>query len=274
MQNILEGRNKRSKPKNTRNENLPLRGFLACNKCGGKLTGSASKSSSGNRYYYYHCRKGCKERFRADKFNEVFLDYLKSFQVPNEILALYYAIMKDLFQKDDAERDDAIQQKTRKINHIKELLNSVEDKFFSNQIDDKTYHRARNRYELELTELDSQKLDLELQTSNFMKYVEYGFSLLKDLDKYYQNASLEVKQKIISSIFPEKIIFDGEKCRTSEINKALALIISNIDTYGNVKQEKAVKNDDLSGWVPPVGVEPTHPAPEAGALSTELRGQL
>ena len=25
--------------------------------------------------------------------------------------------------------------------------------------------------------------------------------------------------------------------------------------------------------VPPAGLEPTHPAPEAGALSTELRGQ-
>ncbi len=30
----------------------------------------------------------------------------------------------------------------------------------------------------------------------------------------------------------------------------------------------------LAGWAPPAGFEPAHPAPEAGALSPELRGRF
>jgi hypothetical protein len=34
----------------------------------------------------------------------------------------------------------------------------------------------------------------------------------------------------------------------------------------------ARKSADMAGIVPPAGLEPAHPAPEAGALSSELRG--
>ena len=45
-----------------KNNLLPLRGFLTCNKCGSNLTGSGSKSKTGKKHYYYHCnqRNGCK----------------------------------------------------------------------------------------------------------------------------------------------------------------------------------------------------------------------
>jgi hypothetical protein len=32
------------------------------------------------------------------------------------------------------------------------------------------------------------------------------------------------------------------------------------------------RSADMAGIVPPAGLEPAHPAPEAGALSSELRG--
>ena len=37
------------------NKELPLRGLLSCSNCGEKLTGSGSRSATGNRYFYYHC---------------------------------------------------------------------------------------------------------------------------------------------------------------------------------------------------------------------------
>ena len=36
------------------NDNLPLRGRLRCDKCGSNLTGSGSKSKTGDIYHYYH----------------------------------------------------------------------------------------------------------------------------------------------------------------------------------------------------------------------------
>ena len=87
--------------------------------------------------------------------------------------------------------------------------------------------------------------------------MSYGFSLLKDLDKYYSNASIGVKQKLIGSIFPEKLIYQDEKYRTSQINEVLSLITNNINHLGGVEKEKAIKIDSSSYQAPAVGLEPT-----------------
>jgi site-specific DNA recombinase len=83
-QDVLSGKKKKLSRINTRRENLPLRGFLSCSKCGKKLTGSNSKSRNGSLHSYYHCQNDCKERFRADQANDVFTDYLQTFQISEE----------------------------------------------------------------------------------------------------------------------------------------------------------------------------------------------
>ena len=69
VQDIINGKKRSTVASNKQKDDLPLRGFLTCSKCGGKLTGSASKGKI-KRYFYYHCQPGCKERFRADLANE------------------------------------------------------------------------------------------------------------------------------------------------------------------------------------------------------------
>ena len=59
VQSILESRKKKSIIRTTRNERLPLRGFLECPVCQGNLTGSGSRSRTGAKHFYYHCQKGC-----------------------------------------------------------------------------------------------------------------------------------------------------------------------------------------------------------------------
>jgi hypothetical protein len=66
---ILNGKMRMTVVSNKQKDELPIRGFLICAKCIGQLTGSASKGKY-QRYFYYHCQPGCKERFRADDANE------------------------------------------------------------------------------------------------------------------------------------------------------------------------------------------------------------
>jgi site-specific DNA recombinase len=53
VQDILNGRKRKGPAKNMAREELPLRGFLTCRKCGSNISGSASRGNGG-RYYYYH----------------------------------------------------------------------------------------------------------------------------------------------------------------------------------------------------------------------------
>ncbi|WP_212003966.1 zinc ribbon domain-containing protein [Chitinophaga sp. HK235] len=52
---MLSGRKKVTKVRSTKDEHLPLRGFLVCKQCGRPITGSGSKGNGGT-YYYYHCQ--------------------------------------------------------------------------------------------------------------------------------------------------------------------------------------------------------------------------
>ena len=72
-------------------DNLPLRGSLICDCCGKKLTGSASKGNGG-KYYYYHCGKGCKRRF---KVNNDFEKTLSKIKVNKSPLKAYYEIIRE-----------------------------------------------------------------------------------------------------------------------------------------------------------------------------------
>ena len=256
VQSILEGRIKKSKVRSSRDGKLPLRGFLQCRICGGNLTGSASRSRTGARHFYYHCQKGCRERFRADEANGQFVSFLGDFKIPDEVLTLYYHVMEDVFKKDDAQRENEINTLESQINKFRERINGVEDKFIDNLIDDETYKKAKARYEQDISELLKRKAELESRDSNFLKYVNYGFSLLKDLPEYYLKANIEIKQKLISSIFAEKLVFEDKKYRTSQINEVLALLTSNINHLGIPQNKQAIKKDGLLHRASPRGIEP------------------
>lgn len=79
---------------------------------------------------------------------------------------------------------------------------------------------------------------LHFQDSNFLKYVGYGLSLLGNLEGYYNQAAIEIKSKIVSSIFPENLIFEEKKYRTPQVNKVLSLITSNIKHLSIHKKQK------------------------------------
>lgn len=99
VQDILDG-NKRKERPNTKmisNENLPLRGYLICPKCGQTITGSASKGKY-SLYYYYHCSSSCGFRQRADHANDIFLKELKKFVPHPAIVDLSKVIIKQAYQ--------------------------------------------------------------------------------------------------------------------------------------------------------------------------------
>src|SRR5690606_14049235 len=76
------------------------------------------------------------------------------------------------------------------------------------------------------------------------------------------------KRKIIGSIFPEKLVFDGERYRTARVNEAARLIYAIDKGFGENKTGQAEDNFNLSSSVPGTGFEPAHlaaPPPEDGA---------
>lgn len=256
VQQIFE----RRKPKNTRqskaNENLPLRGHLVCRICGGNLTGSASRGKSGKRFFYYHCQSKCKERFRADKANILFVSYLKSFQIREDVLKLYYRILEDVFRENEVSRESNKNKIESEIEEFKLKKQKAQDKLLEDKIDQQTFDEINQRCNEKIKLLEFQLSELNVNNSEFMIQLKYSFSLLGNLWYYFEKASLEIKSKLVCSIFPDKIIIDGEIYRTPKVNEVLRFLTNNINELGEIQTKKAAKTDSLYFKASPRGLEP------------------
>lgn len=65
-----------------------------------------------------------------------------------------------------------------------------------------------------------------------------------------RNGSVEMKIKVLSSMFPEKIEFDGEKYRTNSYNKVLDLIYQHTNELLGRENEKGEAVANFSNSVP------------------------
>ncbi len=256
VQNILNGRKKNYQSQITQNDYLLLRGHLVCNICGGKITGSGSSSRNKVKHYYYHCQKGCKERFRADSANETFEQFLNSFQISDNVLNLYYLILKDVFEQDDIEKTSQIRDIDKKLELLIQRQGSVSEKFMDNAISPDEYRKLVTRLENEENELSRRKKELSRDPSSYRKYFDYGLAFMSNMAGYYNSAPKEVKTKIVGSIFPEKLIFDHINYRTTRKNELLELLTSNINSFGGYKKEKADGLVGFSSLAPQPGLEP------------------
>lgn len=240
---------KRFQAKNKKKlEELPLRGSLICSKCGKNLTGSAS-IGNGGKYFYYHCQSGCKERYQAEIAHKSFTHWLESLTLKPEIASLYIEIMEDLFKSDGKDRKTEVLQLEKQVKEKKELRVKASIKLVNDEIDNHTFSQLKERLDGEVLELSSRVSELKEGDNGFLDHCKFGFSLLSNLNSFYQQADLNSKQKLISSIFPEKLSFTGKEYRTSMPSEILNLLFLNQSDLQGVKIKLPIENDGQSGKV-------------------------
>ncbi len=250
VQDILNGRKRKLRLKNTRKNELPLRGFLECPQCGGTLTGSASKGNGGL-YYYYHCMKGCKERAKADIVNGRFINALATISANESVIDTYYEIMDDMFRSNSQFKVNALRKIHDDIGKNKERLNNAMKLRLDGEIDAQEYRGIKQEYEPALERLERQKLQISLMDADYKKYLDYDFVMLKSLHKGYEKADTEEKQQIISVIFPEKLVFENNAFRTKKINGVIETICRKIEDNGTNRKGLALKFQRQSHKVSP-----------------------
>ncbi len=258
VQEVLQGRKKNVPTKNSRvRDELPLRGYLICPQCERTLTGSASTGRHGNKFFYYHCSNGCKERQKAGEVNHELLNLLHSFKVNPEALELYGNILKRSLKENNQSVKLDLQTITKDIEKQKQRLQNARALMLDGDITPDDYRGMKNDIESLLNELRIKEMLLKGGNENYDKQIDYCINLLKDIDNVYKNASTEGKQHIIGSIFPERLVFEKNKYRTPKLNTVVTLICFNNKPSKGVKKEKHAKTGVLSKGVGPLGIEPS-----------------
>ncbi len=254
VQEVLDGKKKKYACW-TGKEELPLRGFLYCAKCGGKLTGSGSKGNGGV-YFYYHCNSVCGVRFKAQIANDLFVEELKKISVNEASIQLFEEIIKgqsgDYASNKNSELKDAeniIQKNKLRIANAQQLMLDGEL-----AMDD--YRDIKGRYESEITRLQQKNISQKEIHSHLNEHIFNVTRLLRNISQYYLSANITIKQKLIGSIFSEKLVFENNAYRTITLNKTIQLICRTGKDFKDIKKGLTTKFDSQSNGVNRIGFEP------------------
>ena len=259
VQSILNG-NRKQQPKvtNTVKPELYLRKILVCPVCGNILTGAFSKGNGG-KYPYYFCNREHKHlNVRADKANDGFVDYLSVLKPHKAIVELYKEIMDGMRGERPRENQKKVVKLEMDIQAAKERIIKVKDLFIDGSLTRAEKDEAIDRYNGQIESMNSQITSLRCgEDSQLKDKLAYAISLIENLAEMFTEASPEAKIKIIGSIFPEKIEYDGEKYRTSSYNQVLDIIFKNTKQLQGYKNENNSKSRSHFQKGCNVGLEPT-----------------
>jgi site-specific DNA recombinase len=113
--------------------------------------------------------------------------------------------------------------------------------------------------EKQITLLEAKFNVMEEEKADIGPILNNAVDSLAKLDEIYLCSPTIKKRQIIGSIFPEKLIFDGEIFRTTRLNEAVQLIYNLDVAFRENKNGTSLDFSNLSHQVNALGLEPrTH----------------
>ena len=261
VQRVKNGNRKQYKTEAGKNENFPLTGFLECAECGKVVYGSQSNNGKSKKitrtYYYYQCNSKHKcQRYKTEIVHQALQDVFSEIKPSNAVLELFEKILIEEYKSVKADRLNHIQNIDRKITELNQNQLSLTEKFGIGKIKEDIYGQLMDNYETEMIDLRASKAELGDYQKDLDKYISFGLSLLTNLSEYYVNAGIEVKNKLIGSIFTEKLIFQNDTFRTRPFNEAIGLLSMYNKGFRATQNKKGSLQKKTSLSVPEAGVEP------------------
>lgn len=143
------------------------------------------------------------------------------------------------------------------LNKVNDRINVIDDKFLDGDLNKEQYDRMLERYTKEASTIQQQvEMRENPNRGNIEPKLNYSINLINNIDSYIKDASVGVKIKLISSMFPEKIEFDGKTYRTNSYNKVLDLIYQKTNKLRGEEKKSGESFSTFSASVPRPGVEP------------------
>ena len=226
VQTILSGKKPIIGGYSRNNPSFPLRQYITCPNCNQPLTASNSKGRS-QKYSYYHCyNKDCSINFRipTDRLHTAFVQHLQNIKPATEFMELFKAIVTDIYKE---KRVDEEKQKNTLRDNI-ETLKDKKSKLIDFKIDGTI---SQEDYDFKSAQIGSQLQEYEFQLANIMdigsdmeKCLKYACSVISDLDEFWLNGTLDIKQRLQQLIYPQGLTYDLNNFRTAEMSSLFKII--------------------------------------------------
>jgi site-specific DNA recombinase len=229
---------------------LPLRGFLDCQLCHRKLTGSASKGCR-THFYYYHCTAGCKCRFRAETANSLFEKEIQKITVRTDYEAFYQECIIKAFRLNTNNGGDSQKNIIAQIKLLNDKIERARELVMSGDFSGADFQAIKGKYEKDIVSLESKLPEIAQNSRLVEKNLSTALSNANELIIKYNNGDIAMKRRIISLIHPQNLRFDGVQHRTNRLNEFIDCIMLISRILEGRKNWTSSDLSDLSSRVTP-----------------------
>ncbi|GAA4457085.1 recombinase family protein [Rurimicrobium arvi] len=241
---------------NERDE-IPLKLFTKCDRCGNAFTGYIVKAKN---LYYYKCRTtGCKCNKSAKTMNEQFIEFLSTYSIKQEFVE---PLIKDMtayhYQKnqDDAKRH---QELKKRLSEIEGYLDNIDENFHvKGTMSGETYQKFKLKYLDQRAEITQEINNVVTMSSNLTKLLETAAQLSVKLASTWTSSTAKQKEALQKLVFPDGVYYNLEKqaFRTEKVNSVFALFASLARVSEEDKNKQGSISATLSSQVGMTGFEP------------------
>lgn len=169
----------------------------------------------------------CKARFKIGEVHSLFGQLQDEFSIQqDEIKVLYKKILAEVFQDEGETKEVHIQSLKRELGKLQSRLESVEQKFFDDVIDVKTYNEMKRKTDVQIGEIKMELKQIKSRGKDFEKHLEEGIEIFKNVNRFYEKATIKEKRQIIQSLFNEKLVYTPKYFKTADLDEIVKLVLT------------------------------------------------
>ncbi len=169
---------------------------------------------------------------------------------------LFKMTLKEVFQEKTKGGQTDRNQLLSRIDELNTRLKNAREMVADQKLDSEDFRELKLDCSNQITQLEAKLAGCSVAEKSIDGLLNHAVNTLGRLDTLYEEGTVSQKRQIISSIFPEKLTFDGFQYRTFRINEAARLIYTLGNGFSETKNRKSSEISHLSGWVVPTGIEP------------------
>lgn len=163
---------------------LTYKGLMKCGECNYQITGEEkTKKNKGNgkehRWVYYHCThyKPCNQHgmVKEEDIDQQIEELLTTLSLGEKTTEWLKDKLRESHQDEIKFREDLLRSLNTKLSQVRERLDKVYDDKLDKEIDEATYHRKREQYLAERSDIENQ---IKQHTIADDKYIDFGCLIL------------------------------------------------------------------------------------------------
>ncbi len=224
VQGIIDKRSRTVGMKYNRlNESFPLRRHVICDKCGKLMTAAFSK----RKYPYYYCLE--KSHFSPsvpkENFEKEFIQFMTKVKPKKKFVQLFTAMVKEKWQDRYSHLINKQKGVDRELSDLYEVRKKLGQKHLQGIYSDEAFKEQLELIEDQILVKKTIKSEAKLQKIDIDILVNFMNNFLWNLDKAWtQSKDLFEKKTLVSSIFPQNIIYQYPGFRTEYLSQSFEII--------------------------------------------------